>query len=423
MAKFKKQIIKTGIYRSPDGEVPVTPERIDHWCNQFKRMSINGLKIPIPWGHQQTSPLTYEEREYQESKFNAGFIEEMLKEKDDDGEDMLVAVLDIPLKQDIEKIGTTIKEVSPQIESNFVDGKGKLWQDVITHLALVTLPVIPSQDNFKLVDDPLPANALRLNLKNRLRGIKMADKKCVDKEFLELLKKIGIVLPEDTDDSNFAERMKPAMLTLIEQLDKFDTSMNADGKTGTNEEDLLKGLTDDLTNKDAPGATNPDEMGKNAPKEEVPPTMTLSLRDKEEFDKTKSELENTKQKLSLTGNELESMRKNLESTKQQSMEIEVDSLLKTGRITPVIAQKLTAETKTYKLSLRSDGTEEPTAIRAQIDTFKLMPEGSAWSSNDVTKMRNSGEADLPTSFGGISDEDAEKIAQNQLKVSKGLAIN
>lgn len=415
--KFKKEVLKTGEYFAPEGKVVVTTDRMQHWKDKHKEMLAAGLRLPIPWGHlSKAKPLTYEEKEFLESKFNAGFIDDYEIVKGPDGIETFNAIIDIPLQEDADKVGNIVKEVSPQIESAFVDGKGRVWNDVITHLALVTLPVAPGQSNFQPIhDDPVPTGGIRLSLS--MRNTKMAEKEeknetshttCVDKELLKLLEDtIGVVLGDDTNDDNFVERLKPALLTLKEQMDKFEQQATTQPPGGEGdqfqdlENELNKGQTD-MTNTDNATKTPPETP--NLPKEEQQPTMTMSLKDKAEF-------ENTKVRLSLA-------EKKLEESERLRMESDIQHLLESGRITPVIANQLKEGTKVYKLSLRSDNTEEPNLVKAQIETFKLMPEGAAWDANEKVTLRNRGqEADLPTSFGDISDEDAEKLANNQLKVA------
>jgi len=51
MAKFTKTILKVGKYRSLDGEVNVTPARLRHWVDQFKKFSAAGNVVPVAFDH------------------------------------------------------------------------------------------------------------------------------------------------------------------------------------------------------------------------------------------------------------------------------------------------------------------------------------------------------------------------------------
>ncbi len=55
----------------------------------------------------------------------------------------------------------------------------------------------------------------------------------------------------------------------------------------------------------------------------------------------------------------------------------------------------------------------------------MLPEGAAWSDKEKVNLRNASEAALPTSYNSeMNDEDADKLATQQLKVSgRGVVIN
>jgi hypothetical protein len=71
------------------GFAQITPERIKRWSKQFKQMKNFGLNIPTPWGHLQkaypgyskdnasNNDNDYETREFMESKFNAGYVDDL----------------------------------------------------------------------------------------------------------------------------------------------------------------------------------------------------------------------------------------------------------------------------------------------------------------------------------------------------------
>lgn len=439
MPRFKKVVLGPGTYKSPDGEISITPARIRHWRDQFKQMKDFGLNIPSPWGHLSSAYPDYETKEFFESKYNAGFIDSF--EMDD--KDQLVAVLDIPREEDANRIGTTVREVSPQIETEWRDGKGRIWNDVITHLALVTHPVVPGQNNF----EPMPENAVRLSLSMRIN--KMADKDTkkdetkkvdkkpetkkveetvyeppdtsdgsvsegeVDSELLEVLEQVGLVLPDDTTTETLPSRLKAAAMTLYHKMQEIGEGGGGGGddKSKQDLEALLGGAgqqpppTETPDKEDTTNTPSPDTKPETT--QEQPAAMTMSLN---------KEIQNYKTRLSL-------LEKGMEDSNKTRMKTEIKLLLEEGKVSPVIAQKLTSKLSTYRLSLNDKG-EQTSEIQDQIDLLKLMPIGGAWTSEEKVRLRNASEQDLPMEFTSLGDEASEKLAEEQLKVcGRSLTFN
>jgi len=442
MAKFKKKVLEPGTYQSPDGQITITPERIKHWVNSFKEMKSSGLKVPTPWGHQSKASPDYEEREFNESKYNAGFLDSL--STDDNG--ALLAIVDVPREEDADRVGTVVQEVSPQIETSWRDGKGKVWSDVITHLAFVTHPVVPNQENFEAVT---PVGATRLSLKQKLSNPtgdksmakeeedfegteeetpKKPEKKekkkkepemshveesgsgehsGLDPELIDLLASCGLIIPDDTTEEDFIPALKASCATLKH-------SKEGGGVEGAGgEDDLLSGL--DLSGlEDAMGGAGgqPPEAGAETPPApegqggapkgplmEQQPAMTMSLTNKNYEDR------------------LAMMSAKLEEADRNKMANEIDLLLSQGKITPVIASHLKSDLKGYRLSLNSNGTQDVSHVQGKIDTFKLMPEGSAWGNEERIRLSNIAEQALPSEFKSFNDEEATKIADSQLKAT------
>lgn len=429
MAKFKKKVLEEGVYQSPDGVINITKDRIKHWAESFKKMKTAGLKIPIPWGHHSKAIPDYDEREFYESKYNGGYIEDLQSDKDG----ALVAIIDIPREEDSTRIGTSVKEVSPQIETAWKDGKGNVWSDVITHLALVTHPVVPGQDNFEAInDDPTPVGATRLSLKNKINKngdsdmAKKADDEVVakpekepkakdnlfeghanehsgiDPELLDLLGSIGLIIPEDTTEEDFIPALKASAATLKHKLDE-------EGGNSKDEDDLLGGL--DLSGlEDALGGAGGAEDAASKPAEE-------NVEDMSAVDNKKGPVMEQQPAMSMSLNknnletELAAVKSQLESSHKDSLRNQVDLLLTQGKITPVIAERLKNEVGRYKLSLNG----ETSLVQSQIETFKLMPEGSAWGNDEKIRLSRASEESLPSEFKTLSEDDASRLAELQLK--------
>lgn len=448
MAKFKKKVLEPGTYQSPDGEIVITPERITHWVNSFQKMKAAGLKIPTPWGHQtKANNPDYDEIEFNQSKYNAGFLENFEK----DAKGALVAIVDVPREEDAEKVGTIVQEVSPQVETAWKDGKGRVWEDVITHLAFVTHPVVPGQDNFESIT---PLGATRLSLKHKLSNsitgeVKMAkeneglenevdevdeteetskpakkskkpkkDKEMehafesgdnetsgLDAELIDLLASVGIIIPDDTTQEDFMPALKAACATL-----KHSKEGGAGDMAG-GDQDLLQGL--DLSGmEDALAGAGAEQDGGKPPEDpaaagqepnkgplmEQPPSMSMSLNKNYE-------------------DQLAMVSAKLEEADRARMSNEIELLLSQGKITPVIASKLKGDLKQYRLSLSSNGKHEPPMVQSHIDNFKLMPEGSAWSNDQRIRLSKVAEEALPSEFKNFDEAEANKIADSQLRAT------
>jgi hypothetical protein len=158
MARVKIKAIRNGVWKSPQGDVPVDQARLQHWSSQFKAMRESGLNIPVSWGHSQQAVPNHQEQTYLSARLNAGYLEDMKAGTGDldIGADCpglnvdngkLVSVAKMP--DTGLPVTTAIKEVSLGIAKVFIDGKGKLWNDVITHMAVTPHPVVSGQDGFQ----------------------------------------------------------------------------------------------------------------------------------------------------------------------------------------------------------------------------------------------------------------------------------
>lgn len=156
MARFRKELIRPAKYLANGKLFEATPDRIDHWYNQVRAMKARGIHVPLSIGHiPDAVPRTQAEHAaLEESKARAivGYLDDV--EKTDDGRVFVLG--DAPAYEvDLDSgclvnraTGHAVKEVSGGFWQNWVDGSGNAWQDVLTHVALVPLPVVPGQSGF-----------------------------------------------------------------------------------------------------------------------------------------------------------------------------------------------------------------------------------------------------------------------------------
>jgi len=235
MARAKKVLLKTGKYQAPQGELDATRPYLARLVENFKKMTALGIKVPVCWGHQKKAVPGDDEdianEAFYKSRFNAGYLDGLSVEGDD-----LALTLDCPglaldeaghlLSQaktdDGVPVQTAISEVSGAIKEKWKDGKGRLWNNALLHVALTPLPVVADQGSFTA----LSAGDFTLSL------ITLGDDDVADKEdkapdtsgegpsmeskFKAVLEKLAekyqINLPDDTTPENAWERLEIALM-------------------------------------------------------------------------------------------------------------------------------------------------------------------------------------------------------------------
>lgn len=147
--KVRKEIIPPGVYTYLHGQtkqpakLTVTAKDNDRYARICNEMLAAGLSIPVPLEHQPDAvPMTPSQKAAWQTKFNTGWVEKFAVEGG-----KLFADLDIADEDVAKKLPHTIKFVSPHINS-FLDGNGRQWDNVITHVALTTRPRITNQSPF-----------------------------------------------------------------------------------------------------------------------------------------------------------------------------------------------------------------------------------------------------------------------------------
>jgi len=150
MPVIRKQILApaTIIAEDRDGKplaYNVTPAEIDRLYTEGKDMLKRGLSIPVPLEHQDgAKPVTAADRKAASIKNNAGWVQDFVRLNG-----QLYADLDIPDAKLAKKLPSTIKFVSPDIDSFIDPTDGKKRERVITHVALTLRPRWVDQEPFK----------------------------------------------------------------------------------------------------------------------------------------------------------------------------------------------------------------------------------------------------------------------------------
>jgi len=133
---YGKDVLRVGRWIHPvtGQDINMTEERLEKLARNTRAFADNGNKIPYPKGHN-TDP-----------EKNRGFWNGQLV-LDDEG--ALYGVVDVRDEKHREGLDNgTIDGVSVNIEFNHTDPKGKVYDEVITHICSTNYPVVTEQGGF-----------------------------------------------------------------------------------------------------------------------------------------------------------------------------------------------------------------------------------------------------------------------------------
>ncbi|TWU22460.1 hypothetical protein Pla52o_35160 [Novipirellula galeiformis] len=375
--KFRKQMLSIGTYRSPDGEMKVTRDRLANWSKQFKRMTDAGQVIPMHWDHssnlEELTPVAMDlyERKERSAKNAIGRMSGFDVASDGNSATVSFETRDPDAER---KFANNVVKVSPVFFSNWADGAGNLYSDCITHLDAVVHPVDHSQSDAEEVVDDVVCCAIRFGVNSKPfekesdEGEEGDEGQEEDEEteeadvntsatvssVVEQLAKVGIVLPEDTTGTNFIDRINVALLTAI-------ASQGIEEMPDPNKPAEEKTVVD-------------------------PQIATMSLQ--------------AKQALAFG-----------ERTHRAAVKTELDALLNSGRCTPAEHKDRASQVGVIKLSLDDKGEPLQSSLEAWIDSRKEVPQGTFWSSEQRLTRMSVADHPGPVDFNASGEQvDADKAA-------------
>lgn len=408
MAKFIKHALHAGqTFVSPDREVPVTRERLQHWADGFRRLTAAKYNVPIDWDHATTMdglvPVKMSEQKKRRSAKDtvgelAGF------DLAPDG-NSAVLTFEVSDKRAIEQADANRVFVSPVILDKWKDGHGNEYSDVITHVDFVNHPVDYSQGPFIKATEPgtvalairmgLDANVCRLASDDDdegnpfakdgdgdgVAGEGAADQTAADaapaknpdmppaqtdkgkvEAVLAGLNQKGIVLPSDFDFA--ADSALDILLAAINS--SLKASQEAEAEAAANEE----------ANDDSQGDFTVADPGYAA----------LSLQAQTALNYAERQHRN-------------------------SIQTRLDVLAKTGRCTPDERNAKAGLLGAVKLSLTAEGQPEQGDLEKWIESRESVPAGTFWSDEQKTRASQVVEPHIQMSTDGIlPPDDAKKIA-------------
>ena len=135
--RFKKELISVGDYEYQDGGgFGVTRQDLHNWVTVSKQMHKNGVRIPVSAG-----PIPHEDVGNPDNAI--GTMEDEFVEGDG-----LFVILEIVGEENIEEAMANDVSIFSPIE--FTDGKGRVYTQPITHVAITPNPLVPDLEGWEI---------------------------------------------------------------------------------------------------------------------------------------------------------------------------------------------------------------------------------------------------------------------------------
>jgi len=387
-----KDVIKPGVYFAGGRSHTVTPEHLDSFVRNFKEMRQSNMKVPVPWEHpattnQEAFPADEENAEEvarrERHRLNSGWVEDLYV--DEDG--TLKTKMNLR-EEDARKLSEIGGFVSPQF-GTFIDGRGRTWNNAITHIALTNRPINDDQsDKFELVQFSLAD----------IQGDKMADDD-VEKQPAETPE------PEEKEETESSlpeapsESPKDLWPEIREALSKLGIMIPDTAKV-TGDLDVLlaaiasSGASRDSERSEAEGdLKNSDDDGTGkVPADVREETQTVSMSIEE------------------MNGEIASLREQVTISRRNGYLSRIDDLLTTGRITATKAAEMKNGLTSYQFS--KEGTADK-QLETVLSVYEELPQGAYWTADEKVKNFSVKEERASSFFNDgddISDEEADKLA-------------
>lgn len=449
MAKFVKDILKPGVYRKGDKVIKVTSDDLRHWKANFDEMKARNYRVPVPWDHPASDdemghPVNAKDRERlrqrEMSRMNAGWVESLSF----DAEGTLQAELNIPREEDAAKLSEIGSYVSPQF------GKWGEYTNCLSHIALTVKPVAKNQTSkFHPVEAPTQFSVLDLVsesvIQMSLADLEQMGDGCHPNQ-TQMDNSGSTQAPpahnphqppgqNPNADPNAQEGMKDVM--------RLKHSLMAHGidvrDETANDPDLLHALLmaatqhhdgkrdekkEAMKTQGKPGE-RPMTPGQNEtstkdqPIEEEKTVVTMSEADQKQLSELLAERDEAKAELRKLAVLNERLLAEQTKTKRGDYVRRIDSLVQFSQCDAPTAQKLYEIAGTYQFSDHGDGFAN---LDIRLETLEANPKGTFLTTEQKIQQFSVVEEQKGAFFTGgniedsISDEDADKLAQAQLKI-------
>ena len=134
--KYIKDLVRIGTWSHRNGTTEITEADIDHWALTFAAMKAEGVGVTIPGGENP-----HENQDNADA--NRGQVLDMYREGD-----RLVGVLELIGSDGI--VAASRADVSIATIPELKTGKGTVYKNAITHVALTPVPVVSGLGKFKI---------------------------------------------------------------------------------------------------------------------------------------------------------------------------------------------------------------------------------------------------------------------------------
>jgi hypothetical protein len=371
-----KPIIRVGDWVEKDGQRLAFD---DAMCKtliaSFDEMKSRGVAVPVLWGHEE------------DSRNEAGHVVGL----GIDADGWLSAKLELTDDEAAEKVGKVVRNVSPRVmvgseKEPVVDGKGNRYAAAMLHLALVPRPVIPGQRNFS-------DSALCLSLS--LGGSQMSD--------------VTLTAPAGKTDLGPAAGSAGAKAMWAKVDNAGGKKKDGSGYDSDKMEDNWSFAMDSSTSPEDAAKALVSHYGKDAMKA----AMALAMGDEEpDCDETTAAPAPVQEKrdLPMSLDDIKPRdRRNLELGRA-GIKAQVDGLLASGRVTPVIHRDLCGKLGRgeFLLALNTSNPGD-TDVEKAIAHYEAIPAGTFAGTKPKTgdyryTLERRVEADRPKS---IEEQQAE----------------
>ncbi len=359
MAKFRLEALAPRRYclgRDKAGQkrwATFTAEDCRSLGDKANRMLAAGVSIPVCWEHRDDAnparKLSRDQWATEQVLGTAGWVERY--EIDADGR--VWANIEVPDPADAAK-AEALRYCSPEVQPDVLDGDGREWGRAFAHLALTPRPINQHQKPIQRLSGAKPvarsvSDVIRLSV-NPTGGEDMADEKKDDEAAVEEPKP-----PEEKPKTG--DGLDGGVKELIEAL-------RAVGMLIPDEVMDVAGLIIAIkASGDAPTDDQLPEIEPVAPGDGGGGTVAMSLQKQQEL---------------------------AEVLARKNILTRIDRLLKSRRVTPEIAAKLTKAAGTVKLSFgETTGDLEPNDVLARVEAYEELPKDAAWAErqpDDKTRL-------------------------------------
>lgn len=370
----KKVMLRVGHnYKSPNGDVPVTLDRLKHWASEHKRLIAAGYLPPMHYDHsdehEMLVPITmdaFKERKSRSAQNSVGYLSEFNITDDGQAAELVYKVTEPKAEK---QLRDNVVQVSPVILPSFRDGAGNEYTDLITHLDVVNYPVDYSQSKAQPAQESTAVvMAIRMGLDTEPYTHDAESGKANSANLSRVLKNLSMIeldLPEDTDVENFIERLDVALPVYIKSNPLFES--------------------DDQGDDEKSGDTFGNDNGERIVAEhEMATTMSLQ--------------------------------KYADNQYRENQQSKLESMLKKGQMTPAEFKEQKATLGAIKLSLTDDGKPQSNSVSDFIKNREAVPAGTFWT--DEQKAANVGSTDVaehddPIKM-SLNPSDDEELSQEKL---------